>query len=107
LRRRGRALVGVVEPADRLASDRIGRDVVARGAAVMGQNDQRSTVMGELIKITVRGRGKAHRAFREYGGGRFHGHVSIACSCPGAQNGTLAKRCTFVCVGWDKANCGN
>src|SRR5690349_2231776 len=56
---RGRALVGVVEPADRQASDRIGRDVVARGAAVMGQNDQRSTAMG-VIKITVRGRGKAH-----------------------------------------------
>lgn len=53
-------------------------------------------------KITVRGRGKTHRAIMHsrYG-------LMISCSCPGSQNGTLEKSVRKVAEGWEMANCGN
>lgn len=54
------------------------------------------------VQITVRGRGKTHRAWQHsrYG-------LMIACSCPGSQNGTLEKAVRKVADGWELANCGN
>jgi len=55
-----------------------------------------------LKKITVRYNGKAHRALVWE-----DGWTTLSCSCPGARNGSLIKKCHFVCDGWEKANCGN
>ena len=55
-----------------------------------------------LKRITVRANGKAHRALVWE-----DGSISISCSCPGSQNGSLRNRCHFVADGWNKSNCGH
>jgi hypothetical protein len=59
----------------------------------------------ELKKVTIRGRGKAHRGLIRTTGERQY--LIVACSCPGSQRGTLEKKCVIIADGWEKANCGH
>lgn len=66
--------------------------------------NQTETDMGdEGKKVTFRSNnGKAHRGVIFSGGFLF-----ACCSCPGSQNGKLAKFAKIICEGHEKANCGN
>lgn len=57
----------------------------------------------DWFRVTVRARGKAHRALADSTG---HVHY-ISCTCPGSKNGSLRNKSSIILNGWDKANCGN
>jgi hypothetical protein len=62
---------------------------------------QVSSILGK--KVTVRkGSNKAHPAFVN-----DRGSLLIACSCPGAQNGSSRHGMAIICDGWDKVTCKN
>jgi hypothetical protein len=51
-------------------------------------------------KVTVRANGKCHPALLLSGN-----YLMLVCSCPGSQNGKLAKTAKIVCEGFEESNC--
>jgi len=51
-------------------------------------------------KVTIRANGKSHPALLINGN-----FLLLVCSCPGSQNGKLAKTAKIVCEGFEESNC--